>query len=166
MHTNKNHEEKLFDFLFLCCHLLEFQNGALSNLDQLNGECVVSPTFPLVPLAFAYLALMDVYTFFWWRLYLRISIAVFYWVTLILELLFQVNKEKNGKPVMPQLSDDSMFSSEITPLILAAQRNRYEVVTFLVQQGNSSLFFSHQPQRLIFNLTQAFNKNGTIPIHV
>ena len=31
-------------------------------------ECGTPPTFPLVPLAFGYLSLTRVYTFFWWRL--------------------------------------------------------------------------------------------------
>ncbi len=57
------------DFLFLCYHLLEFRNEALSSLDQLNGGCVAPPTFPLAPLDFEYLALPQVYTFFWGRLY-------------------------------------------------------------------------------------------------
>ena len=57
------------DFLFLCRHLLEFYNEAWSSFDQLNSGCGTSPTFPLVPLAFEYLPLMQVYTFFWGRLY-------------------------------------------------------------------------------------------------
>ncbi len=32
---------------FKCCHLLEFQNEALSSLDQLNGGCGTPLTFPL-----------------------------------------------------------------------------------------------------------------------
>ncbi len=58
------------DFLSLCHHLLEFQNEACSNLDQLNCGCVAFATYPLVPLylAFEYLHLMQEYTFFWWRL--------------------------------------------------------------------------------------------------
>ena len=56
------------DVLFLCRHLLEFQNEAWSSLDQLKGGCGASPTFPLAPLDFEYLALLQVYTFFWWRL--------------------------------------------------------------------------------------------------
>ncbi len=40
------------DFLFLCRHLLEFQNEALSSLDQLNSGCVAPPTFPLAYLGF------------------------------------------------------------------------------------------------------------------
>ncbi len=50
-------------------HLLEFQNEAWSSLDQLNGKCDLPPTFPLTPLDFEYLVLLQVYTFFWWRLY-------------------------------------------------------------------------------------------------
>ncbi len=57
------------DFLFLCRHLLEFQNEAWSSLDQLKGGCGAPPTFPLAPLDFEYLALPQVYTFFRWRLY-------------------------------------------------------------------------------------------------
>ncbi len=57
------------DFLFLCRHLLEFQNEAWSSLNQLNGKCDAPPTFPLAPLDFEYLVLPQVYTFFWWRLY-------------------------------------------------------------------------------------------------
>ncbi len=33
-------------------------------LVQLNGGCVAPPTFPLAPLDFEYLALLQVYTFF------------------------------------------------------------------------------------------------------
>ncbi len=36
--------------LFLCRHLLEFQNEAWSSLDQLMGGCAATPTFPLAPL--------------------------------------------------------------------------------------------------------------------
>ncbi len=54
--------------LFLCRHLLEFQNEAWSSLDQLNGRCGAPPTFSLAPLDFEYLALLQVYTFFRWRL--------------------------------------------------------------------------------------------------
>ncbi len=32
-------------------------------------------------------------------------------------------------------NDESLFSSETTPLVLAAQRNRYQVVSHLVSQG-------------------------------
>ncbi len=33
--------------------------------------------------------------------------------------------------------DESLFSAETTPLILAAQRNRYEIVSYLtIQKGN------------------------------
>ncbi len=56
------------DFLFLHHHLLEFHNKAWSSLDQLNGGCVAHPTFTLVPLGFEYLALLQMYTFFWWTL--------------------------------------------------------------------------------------------------
>ena len=58
------------DFLFLCRHLWECQNEAWPSLNQLNGGCGTPPNFPLVPLAFEYLALTQVYrpTFFWWRL--------------------------------------------------------------------------------------------------
>ncbi len=38
------------DFLFLCRHLLEFQNEAWSSSDQLKGGCVTPLTFPLAPL--------------------------------------------------------------------------------------------------------------------
>ncbi len=56
------------DFLFLCRHLLEFQNEAWSSFAQLTGGCGVPPTFPLAPLDFEYFALPQVYTFFRWRL--------------------------------------------------------------------------------------------------
>ena len=39
-----------------------------SKLGQLDGGCGAPTTFPLAPLAFEYLS-MQVYTFFWWRLY-------------------------------------------------------------------------------------------------
>ncbi len=58
------------DFLFLCPHLLEFQNEAWPSLDQLKGGCGAPRTFPLAPLDFEYLALPQVYTFFRWRLYI------------------------------------------------------------------------------------------------
>ncbi len=61
--------EVVLDFLFLCHHLLEFQNKVWSSFDQLKGGCGAPPTFPLVPLDFEYLALLQVYTFFRWRLY-------------------------------------------------------------------------------------------------
>ena len=47
----------------------QFQNESWSSLDQLNGWCGACPTLPLLPLAFEYLPLTQVYTFFWWRLY-------------------------------------------------------------------------------------------------
>ncbi len=50
--------------MLLCHHFLEFQNEAWSSLNQLNGGCDPPPTYPLVPLAFEYLPLMQVYTFF------------------------------------------------------------------------------------------------------
>ncbi len=50
-------------------HLLEFQNETWSSLDRLNGGCEALLTFPLAPLNFDYLAMPQVYTFFWWRLY-------------------------------------------------------------------------------------------------
>ncbi len=34
-----------------------------------HGGCDTPPTLPLVPLAFEYLPLTQVYTFFWWRMY-------------------------------------------------------------------------------------------------
>ncbi len=52
------------DFLFLCRHLLEFQNEAWPSLDQLTGGHGAPPTFPLASLDFEYLALPQVYTFF------------------------------------------------------------------------------------------------------
>ncbi len=67
--------EVVSDFLFLCRHLLEFQNEAWSSMDQLNGKCEAPPTFPLAPLDFEYLVLRQVYTFFWWRLYQLIDHA-------------------------------------------------------------------------------------------
>ena len=42
---------------------------ALSSLDQLSGWCGAPPTLLLLPLAFEYLPLTQVYIFFWWRLY-------------------------------------------------------------------------------------------------
>ena len=51
--------------------ILKFQNEAWSTLDQLNGGCVAPPTFPIAPLGFEYLALLQVYTFFWLRLYFK-----------------------------------------------------------------------------------------------
>ncbi len=48
--------------------ILKFKEMAWSSLDQLNCWCVASPTFPLAPLGFEYLALPQVYTFFRWRL--------------------------------------------------------------------------------------------------
>ena len=36
-----------------------------------------------------------------------------------------------------QNSDESLFAAETTPLILAAQRNRYEVVSVLLQKGQT-----------------------------
>ncbi len=46
-----------------------FQNEAWSTLDQLNGWCDAPSNFLLAPLDFEYLAVPQVYTFFWWRLY-------------------------------------------------------------------------------------------------
>ncbi len=49
-------------------HSIELvKTGPSLNL-KLNGGCGASPTLPLVPLAFGYLPLIQVYTF-WWRLY-------------------------------------------------------------------------------------------------
>ncbi len=48
----------------------KFQNEAWSSLDKLKGGCGAPPTFYLATLDFEYLALPQVYTFFWWRLYL------------------------------------------------------------------------------------------------
>ncbi len=65
----------------LCRHLLKFRNEAWSTLDQLSCGCGTPPTFPLVSLDFEYLALAQVNTFFWWRLYNFIlygSIVLFY----------------------------------------------------------------------------------------
>ncbi len=40
--------------VYLCRHLFEFQNEALSTLDQLSDGCDTPPTFPLAPLDFEY----------------------------------------------------------------------------------------------------------------
>ncbi len=61
--------------MFLCRHLLEFQNEAWSSLDQLQDGCGAPPTFALAPLDFEYLALPQVYPFFRWRLYVALSFS-------------------------------------------------------------------------------------------
>ncbi len=48
--------------------LVLFQNDAWSTLGQLNGGCGEFLPFPLVSLAFEYLPLTQVYTFFRWKL--------------------------------------------------------------------------------------------------
>ncbi len=48
-----------------CRHIVEFRNETWSSLDQLNSSCDT----PLVSLTFEYLALVQVYTFFWGRLF-------------------------------------------------------------------------------------------------
>ncbi len=53
----------ILKFKEMAAHLLEFQNEVWSSLDQLNGGCVASPTFPVAPFSFEYLALSQVYTF-------------------------------------------------------------------------------------------------------
>ena len=60
----------------MCRHLLEFQNEAWSSLDQLNGGCDPPPIFFSSPFDFEYLALLQVYTFFWWRLEI-INVKIF-----------------------------------------------------------------------------------------
>ncbi len=61
--------EVALNFWFLCRCLSGFQSEAWFTLNQLNGGCATTPTFPLFLLAFEYLALPQVYTLFWCRLY-------------------------------------------------------------------------------------------------
>ena len=56
------------DFCCLCRHLLDFSNGTWPTFDQLHREYGGSPRINLAPLDFEYSALLQVYTFFWWRL--------------------------------------------------------------------------------------------------
>ncbi len=60
------------DFLFLCRHLLKFQNEAWCSFDRLKVGCGAPPAFPLAPLDFEDLALPKVYNFFRWRLYTEV----------------------------------------------------------------------------------------------
>ncbi len=39
--------------------------------------------------------------------------------------------------------DESLFAAETTPLILAAQRNRYEIVSYLVIQKGICIVVQH-----------------------